>query len=291
MLRHGPTALNEFINIESALAVATDRLRSASESPRLDAELLLARALDVNRSYLIAHPDDPLDPASSERFFSVIGRRAAGEPLAYITGEREFWSMNLMVSPATLVPRPETELLVERALMFIGRKGNMRILDLGTGSGAIALALARERPLCDVVAIDTFPEALAIARQNARQLDIANVAFLCGDWLDPVSGQVFDLVVSNPPYVCAGDAALEKLRHEPLAALVSGPDGLDAIRHIAATAGRVLAAHGRLLLEHGSEQRDAVAQLLRQHGWSEIECINDYAGLPRVTVASGKRAA
>jgi release factor glutamine methyltransferase len=278
--------LNEFIDIESALREALRRLQSASESPRLDAELLLARALDVPRSYLLAHPEDTLDPAAGERFFAVIDRRAGGEPLSYITGEREFWSMKLMVSPATLVPRPETEVLVERALMLIGRKTPMRILDLGTGSGAIALAIAKERPLSAVVATDASEDALAIARQNARQLDIANVSFFHGNWIDPVATKSFDLVVSNPPYVRAGDPALQRLRHEPADALVAGHDGLAAIRAIARSAGDVLAPGGKLLLEHGSSQQHDVAGLLLENDWCDIECVNDFSGLPRVTIAA-----
>ncbi len=286
MVREGLVALNEFMDIESLLAMATDRLQWSSNSARLDAELLLSRALDVNRSYFFAHPEDMLDPDATQRFLSLVARRVCGEPMAYITGEREFWSMNLMVSPATLVPRPETEILVERALMLISRKAIHRILDLGTGSGAIALAIARERPLCEIVATDLRADALAIARQNARQLEIANISFACGDWLDPVKDQQFDLIVSNPPYIAETDAVLAQLRHEPLSALSAGFDGLDAIRRIAATAGDVLADGGRLLLEHGNTQRDAVAALLQKNGWLQIECFNDYAGLPRVTLAS-----
>lgn len=286
MVREGLVALNEFMDIESALAMATDRLQAVSESARLDAELLLSRALDVNRSYFFAHPEDTLDPHASKRFLSLVARRASGEPMSYITGEREFWSMSLMVSPATLVPRPETEILVERALLLIGRKERLHILDLGTGSGAIALAIARERPLCEIVATDLSADALAIARQNARQLDIANVTFACGDWVDAVKGQQFDVIVSNPPYISKTDAVLEQLRHEPLSALSAGTDGLDAIRRIAATAGAVLAEGGRLLLEHGSTQRDAVADLLQANGWSQIECVDDYAGSPRLTIAA-----
>jgi release factor glutamine methyltransferase len=290
MVREGLAALNEFMDIESALALATDRLQASSDSARLDAELLLSLALDVNRSYFFAHPEDTLDPDAGRRFLRLVARRASGEPLSYISGEREFWSMKLMVSPATLVPRPETEALVERALMLIGRSATLRILDLGTGSGAIALAIARERPLCEIVATDLSADALAIARQNARQLDIANVSFACGDWVDPVKAQQFDLIVSNPPYIADTDAALALLRHEPLSALSAGTDGLDAIRRIAAAAGGVLVDSGRLLLEHGSAQQDAVAAVLRTNGWSQIECFNDYAGLPRVTLATRPEA-
>lgn len=286
MVREGLVALNEFMDIETAIRTGTNRLRAVSDSARLDAELLLAKALDVNRSHFFAHAEDTLDPAAAGRFLALIERRASGEPMSYISGEREFWSMSLMVSPATLVPRPETEILVERALTYIGRKATLRILDLGTGSGAIALAIARERPLCDIVATDLSASALAIARQNARQLDIANISFVCGDWVVPVKGRRFDLIVSNPPYIGAGDPLPASLAHEPLEALVAGQDGLDAIRRIAADAAGVLADGGRLLLEHGATQRDAVAELLQNHGWSQIECFNDYAGLPRVTTAA-----
>ncbi|MEQ9561280.1 MAG: peptide chain release factor N(5)-glutamine methyltransferase, partial [Woeseiaceae bacterium] len=207
MVLEGQRALNEFVEIATALRNAVTSLEPLSDSPRLDAELLLARALDVPRSYLIAHPEDALDPAASERFTQLVERRAAGEPMAYISGSKEFWSMELMVSPDTLVPRPETELLVERALMLIGRRASQRILDLGTGSGAIALAIARERPLCEIVATDISEAALAIARQNARHLDLANVEFATGNWIEPVAGQQIDIVVSNPPYVRSSDPA------------------------------------------------------------------------------------
>lgn len=285
MVLEGQCALNEFVEIASALKVAIERLDPVSESPRLDAELLLARALDVSRSYLIAHPEDVLDPAARERFLTLVERRASGEPMAYISGEKEFWSLNLMVSPDTLVPRPETELLVERALMLIGRRASQRILDLGTGSGAIALAIARERPLCEIVATDKSEAALAIAQQNARQLDLGNVTFAQGSWTEPVAGQQFDMAVSNPPYVRSDDPALAALRHEPVSALASGKDGLDDIREIAKTAGLVLKEGGYLVLEHGSEQQEDVARILENNGWTGIECVQDMGGRPRVSIA------
>ena len=234
ILREGQTPLNGFLRIDAALADATDTLLPASESPRLDAELLLSTALDVPRSYLFAHAEEEMDAAAVDRFHSSVQKRVDGFPLAYITGEKEFWSMTLMVSPATLVPRPETETLVEQALMRIPKDGNFRILDLGTGSGAIALAIARERPLCDVVATDVSDDALAVARVNAREHLAPNIEFLQGSWLEPVADMAFDVVVSNPPYVAAADDALNALRHEPLSALAAGTDGLDAIRIIAA---------------------------------------------------------
>jgi len=290
MVREGSSTLNEYQPIGDALSAAADRLAGISESPRLDAELLLARAIDVTRAYLMAHPEDQLDPDAQVRYAAAIERRASGVPLAYITGLREFWSLELMVTPATLVPRPETERLVEQALSLLPRRAALRILDLGTGSGAIALALARERPLCQVVATDASEAALAVARENARQLDIDNVEFVAGDWTAPVGGREFDLVVSNPPYVAAGDPALDRLKHEPRAALASGPDGLDAIRRIAAEVGDILAPGGSLLVEHGAEQEAAVAAILDAAGWHNVRCYRDLAGLPRVTAATRDRA-
>jgi release factor glutamine methyltransferase len=278
--------LNEFLRIDAALATAAAKLEGVSDSPRLDAELLLARALDVPRSYLFAHPDDALDPAAGERFFSVIDKRADGVPLAYITGEKEFWSMTLHVNPNTLVPRPETEVLVEQALLRIPRRASYKILDLGTGSGAIALAIAKERPLCDIVATDVSEAALMTAKENARQNNLPNIEFLLGSWFAPVAGRRFDLVATNPPYVPAADPVLPGLRYEPLSALVAGKDGLDAIRHIAANAGSVLHAGGTLLIEHGNQQHRSVASIFQAEEWLEITVTNDLAGIPRVTSAT-----
>jgi release factor glutamine methyltransferase len=273
------------VRIDASLAQGIERLAPVSDSPRLDAEILLARALDVPKSYLIAHPDDVLDDATAERYFAAVARRGEGMPLAYITGEKQFWSLCLMVGPETLVPRPETELLVELALRRLPRNGSLRVLDLGTGSGAIALAIARERPACTITATDVSGAALAIARENARQLELPNVTFVEGDWTAPMAGRTFDLIVSNPPYVAADDPALHALKHEPLVALTSGADGLDSIRTLARDCGALLPPGGMLLLEHGVDQKDPVTQILRDHGWSDIECFNDLTGRPRATRA------
>ena len=273
------------MKIGTALGDGTEQLRSSSESPRLDAELLLARALDVPRSYLFAHPEDALDPAAVDRFFSSINQRSGRLPLAYITGEKEFWSMNLIVSPDTLVPRPETEVLVDQALQHIPHSENFSVLDLGTGCGAIALAIAKERPNCDITATDISEPALAVARQNANQHALPNIEFLPGDWTAPVAGRVFDLIASNPPYVPDADPALEHLGHEPQMALVSGGDGLDAIRRISVEAKSVMKQGGTLLLEHGETQQQEIARIMAADGWSEISHVNDLAGKPRVTIA------
>ena len=279
--------MNEFLKIAAALADGTEQLRGVSDSPRLDAELLLAQALDVPRSYLFAHPEDALDRAALERFCSSLDRRSDDLPLAYISGEKEFWSMTLIVSPDTLVPRPETELLVDQALQHIPKNENFSILDLGTGCGAIALAIAKERPHCDITATDVSDAALAVARENANRLALANVEFLCGDWTAPVAGKTFDIIASNPPYVPEADPNLERLKHEPQMALLSGKDGLDAIRRISAEAQSVLRPGGTLLIEHGDNQAEEIARILSADGWGEISQVNDLAGKPRVTIATG----
>jgi release factor glutamine methyltransferase len=253
----------------------------------LDAELLLARAIDVPRAYLIAHPEDTLDPAAIERYFTAIGRRSAGMPIAYISGEKEFWSMTLIVSPDTLVPRPETEVLVDHALQRIPDGESFSVLDLGTGSGAIALAIARDRPNCDVTATDISDAALTVARENANRHALPNVEFLCGDWTAPVSGRAFDLIVSNPPYVPSADPAFAFLAHEPRLALASGDDGLDAIRRISVEAKSVIKKGGNLLIEHGDTQHEEVARILSADDWSDISHFNDLASKPRVTIATG----
>ncbi len=285
MVREGTQPLNEFVEISTALAEATARLRPLSDSARLDAEILMAMALDVSRSYLFTHPEDSLDPAAVGRYAAFLERRCSGEPMAYITGEKEFWSLPLMVSPATLVPRPETELLVERALREVPRRAPFRVLDLGTGSGAIALAIAKNCSNSDVVATDVSAGALAVAQQNARQLEVANIEFLQGDWTEPVTGQNFDLIVSNPPYVNSDDPALQQLQYEPLQALAAGADGLDAIRRISRGCLSLLTAGQLLMLEHGARQEAGVAVILAEDGWTVVECLSDLAGRPRVTVA------
>jgi release factor glutamine methyltransferase len=277
--------MNDPLQIRAILEDAARRLEALSDSPRLDAELLLARAIDMPRSYLFAHPDEALDALAVIRFREALERRLAGEPMAYISGSREFWSLEFLVTPATLVPRPETELLVDLALREIPRRAERDILDLGTGSGAIAITIAKERPLSRITATDISTAALDVARQNARQLEVPNVEFLAGDFAAPVSGRRFNVIVSNPPYVRSDDAALDALHREPRAALIAGEDGLAAIRILARDCGALLEADGVLLIEHGAEQRDSVAALLREHGWTDIACHTDYAGLPRVTVA------
>ncbi len=278
--------MSDPVSIEQAVLGAAEKLRGVTDAPRLEAELLLARAINMPRSFLFAHPEDELDEASLQRLDDTVERRLAGEPMAYITGIKEFWSMELAVSPARLVPRPETELLVDVALRDIPRDVEWQVLDLGTGSGAVALAIGRERPSCYVTATDLSADALAAAREHANRNSIGNVEFLQGDWVAPVADRTFHVIVSNPPYVCDGDEALTKLQSEPMLALKAGDEGLDAIAILARDGRSVIAPDGLLVLEHGAEQQAAVAELLKAHGWANIRCYNDYSGLPRVTSAN-----
>ena len=250
----------------------------------VDAHALLAHAVERDRAWLAAHRDDVLTPAQADAFFALAQRRHAGEPVAYLTGAREFWGLPLRVTPAVLIPRPETETLVELALEWLPRDGAPRVLDLGTGSGAIALAIARERPRARVIATDASAEALAVARGNAGRLDIANVAFAESDWYAGVGDGPWDLIASNPPYVAARDPHLAEgdLRFEPPAALVAGIDGLDALRTIVAGAPARLAPGGALVVEHGYDQSEAVQRLLQAAGFARIVVRRDLAGIPRV---------
>ncbi len=277
--------MNRPASIAHALSDAARALSDVSESPRLDAEALLAWALQAPRAYLFTHPEEELQDRPATDFSTAIRRREKGEPVAYITGSKEFWSMEFKVSPDTLVPRPETELLVEQALALITQDGPCRILDLGTGSGAIAIAIASERPKSTVDAVDSSSAALMIAKQNAALHGIQNIDFLQGSWTAPVADRTFDVIVSNPPYVTDDDPALENLKHEPISALTAGPDGLAAIRKIAEEAKTIIEAGGSILFEHGTEQQDAVAGVLQEYGWTDIACFKDLAGQPRVTTA------
>jgi release factor glutamine methyltransferase len=249
-----------------------------------DAARLLAAALGCSLAYLHAHPEVVPVAAATARFRAMLARRCRGEPLAYITGRRGFWSLELEVSPETLVPRPETELLVEVGLQAFGTQP-IEVLDLGTGSGAVALALARERPAWTVLGVDIAAAAVAVARANAARLGLGNARFVRGDWYSAVTGQRFALIVANPPYVRADDPALEApaLGFEPRQALVSGADGLEALRTIAGGAPRHLRVGGVLACEHGAEQGEAVRALFAAAGFDEVRTLPDLAGHERVT--------
>lgn len=260
------------------MADALARAREAGVA-RLDAQLLLGHHLRRDRAWLLAHDDAPLGDVQAA-FEAALARRAAGVPLAYLVGEREFRGLPLAVSPAVLVPRPETEGLVEWALELAAPEAT--VVDLGTGSGAIALAFAQARPRARVAATDASADALAVARGNAQRLGLA-VEFLHGDWWQPLAGRRFDLVLSNPPYIAGDDPHLAALAHEPRAALTPEGDGLAALRTIVAGAPAHLAPGGWLLLEHGFEQAPAVQALLAAAGFGALATRLDLAGLPRCT--------
>jgi release factor glutamine methyltransferase len=267
--------------VDQALRATRGRIEPA------DAELLLLHALGQRgRAWLFAHGGDAMPAQAVARFEALVLRRERGEPVAYLLGHRGFWTLELRTTPAVLIPRPETELLVEQALLRIPPERTARVADLGTGSGAIALALASERRCAHVVATDASPDALELAAANAGAHGIGNVEFRRGDWWSPLAGERFDLVASNPPYIAASDPHLSQgdLRFEPQAALASGADGLDAIRAIAAGAPAHLHPGGWLLLEHGWEQGVAVRALLHQAGLIDIATHRDLERRDRITL-------
>ena len=269
-----------------------DLLREgAARIGREEAEPLLGHALGQDRAWLFAHATDPVDMAAARRFRGLVARREAGEPVAYLTGRRGFWTLDLEVGPDTLIPRPETELLVELALARLDPGEPVRVADLGTGSGAIALAIASERPLAAVVATDVAKATLAVAVRNAEAHGLGNVWFRRGDWCAALGRDRFDLIASNPPYIAEDDPHLARgdLRHEPPRALASGRDGLDAIRAIVAAAPGHLVPGGWLLLEHGLAQGGAVRALLEAAGFVEVETARDLEHRDRVTL--GRRPA
>jgi release factor glutamine methyltransferase len=270
--------------IRETVQSAAQRLQAHSESPRLDAEILLSTILDLPRSALIARGNEPLGQGHQRAYAELIRRRAGGTPVAYLTGRREFWSLPLKVSPAVLIPRPETETLLERALALLPREEACAVLDLGTGSGAIALGVAHERPRWSITAVDLSPAALEVARHNAQVLNLPRIQWRMGSWFDAVQGERFHLIVANPPYVCESDPALKSLAAEPLMALTSGPTGLEALSAIIENAPEHLRPRGWLALEHGLTQAQEVAQLLAHRGFTSIRTYPDFSGRPRVTL-------
>jgi release factor glutamine methyltransferase len=290
-------------SIRAALQQAQAQL---NEAPLLDAidaryesQLLLQHVLKVNRAWLIAHESNDVAADIQHEFSSLIQCRIGGEPIAYILGEREFYGLNLAVTPATLIPRPDTEILVEAALGKIpvhettqtldsdlGRNDEVSILDLGTGSGAIALAIAKSRPQSNVVGVDASPAALAVAKKNASVLQIPNVQFLSSNWFSALEGERFNMIVSNPPYIEEADSHLKQgdLRFEPISALASGADGLDDIRRIIDDCLIYLRPQGWLMFEHGYNQAEPVRELMAQAGLVAIETFKDLGGNDRVTI-------
>lgn len=257
----------------------------ASESPRRDAEILLGFVTGKARTFILAFGETPLTDEQQEQLAGLLARRVRGEPVAHLIGEREFWSLPLFVSPATLIPRPDTECLVEQALARLPA-APCRILDLGTGTGAIALALASERPDCQLTAVDLIPEAVALAERNAEHLGIRNIEIVQSRWFSALEGQTFSLIVSNPPYIDAQDPHLAQgdVRFEPLSALVAADNGLADLHTLIKDAPRYLLPQGWLLLEHGWQQGAAVREIFARYGWQQVETCRDYGDNERLTL-------
>ena len=277
--------------IITLLHSATRELANSSPSPRLDAEILLANVLEMSRTQLHAHPQRRLESDKLRHFAALVVARRKGRPVAYLTGARDFWSLTFKVTAATLIPRPETELLVEEALRRIPANAHWYIADLGTGSGAVALVLAKERPNCTLTATDISQRALEVARDNARTLGLKNVEFQLGSWFTPLVGRRFAMIVTNPPYVPDADPHLQTgdVRFEPRQALSGGPDGLAAIRRIILRAPVHLEPGGWFLTEHGYDQDTRVCALLSAGGFSDIRTSRDLAGHGRVTMGRFSR--
>ena len=273
--------------LKSTLTKARKLLESTSDSPQLDAEILLGKVLQANRAALYANPDKPITARQTAEFEQLIEQRRSGKPVAHLTGMREFWSLELKVTADVLVPRPETELLVERALAHIPENGTCEVVDLGCGSGAIAIAMATERPDCIITATDSSQAALSIAQENADKYCPERIQFCNGSWFEPLHDRSFNLIVSNPPYVSSAQPQLTdpELDHEPQQALYSGADGLNDIRLLISKAPACLQKDGYLLLEHGFDQADTIAELLMQAGFVNIKMYCDLAGQPRVSEA------
>ncbi|TDS88047.1 [protein release factor]-glutamine N5-methyltransferase [Rahnella sp. BIGb0236] len=272
------------MDFQSWLRDATRRL-AAGESPKRDAEILLGFVTGRARTFIMAFGETPLTAEQLQQLDTLLTRREQGEPVAYLTGEREFWSLPLSVSPATLIPRPDTECLVEQALMRLPAEP-VSVLDLGTGTGAIALALASERPDCQVTGVDLQPDAVSLAQHNAQKLAIPNARFLQGSWFAPVEGECFALIASNPPYIDAADPHLSEgdVRFEPASALVAENAGLADLAHIIQAAPAYLQQGGWLLLEHGWQQASDVQALFRDAGYQQVGTVKDYGDNDRVTL-------
>jgi len=256
-----------------------------SDSPKRDAEILLSFVTQKSRTFIIAFAETELNTNEYRQLEQLLVRRQQGEPIAYLVGEKEFWSLPLLVSPATLIPRPDTERLVELALTYLS-SSSVNVLDLGTGTGAIALAIASERSNCHVIGIDIQPDAVALARKNAERLHLHNIAFLQGSWFSPLSGQAFDIIVSNPPYIDETDLHLNQgdVRFEPKTALVAEQHGLADIEFIINHSRTYLNQSGWLLIEHGWQQGERVKELFLQYGFNQIITEQDYGGNDRVTL-------
>ena len=276
------------LSIARAIQEASRTLSDTSDSARLDAEVLLCHVLDCAATHLIAWPEKELDKKQTQAFATLIEQRLHGTPIAYLTGFKEFWSMNFKVTPNTLIPRPDTELLVEFVLEKFSDQKELALIDLGTGSGAIAIAIASEKPDWKITATDVSDKALAIAKENAKFNNITNIKFIESNWFEQIDQQCFDLIISNPPYIAEHDEHLSQgdVRFEPLSALASGKTGMDDIEHITSQAEKYLNPNGCLVFEHGYDQKQQAYDCLNRYYFREITQLNDLSGHPRITTGS-----
>lgn len=273
------------MNIRNLLNQASQQLSPHADSARLDAEVLLCHVLDKNRAYLLTWPELELSTGQLKQFEQLLKARRSGQPIAYLTGKREFWSLPLKVTRDTLIPRPDTELLIEQILANYPKDNELNVVDLGTGSGAIAIALASERPNWNIIATDFSEQALNVAQQNADTLKLKNIEFRQGNWFEPLTGLSFDIIVSNPPYIPSNDPHLNQgdVRFEPLSALASGIEGLDDIEIICRQAAAHLKPGGLLMIEHGYDQAEKILHIFNKYGYSCISQHQDIANTPRIT--------
>lgn len=275
------------MTLQEAIELATTKLASISDSAKLDAQLLVCHTCNTDQTKLITHPEKQLSGKELTSFQSILTRRSQGEPLAYIKGKKEFWSLNFIVNEHVLIPRPETELLVEIALELISGKQTPQILDLGTGSGAIAIAIAKQRNDCIVVATDISQEALEVAKMNATKHKVST-NFIHSDWYENLANQKFDIIVCNPPYVAEDDPQLHQLvtQYEPNEAVISKNNGLQDLVRVISSAQKYLSLHGHLIVEHGFQQARVVEKLFKQYGFNHVVPYKDLADLNRVTTGT-----
>ena len=273
------------MNIKNIMSDLSVKLSKVSSSPELDSEILLMKALRVSRAYLYTYNEKVIPDSKKKLLEELVNRRMNKEPIAYILGKKEFWSRDFYINQHTLIPRPESEMLVELVIQANARKKISSILELGTGSGCISVSLAKELSHSQIVSTDICAKALEVANKNAQHYGVNNISFIKSDWFNKLDNQKFDCIVSNPPYIKEDDPYLSELTFEPSKALVSGDDGLEAIEIISSNAAEYLSPEGKIFIEHGKYQKKEIQKIFELNNWRDIICLRDYGGLPRITTA------
>ena len=273
------------MNIKNIMSDLSVKLSKVSSSPDLDSEILLMKALRVSRAYLYTYNEKVIPDSKKKLLEELVNRRMNKEPIAYILGKKEFWSRDFYINQHTLIPRPESEMLVELIIQANARKKISSILELGTGSGCISVSLAKELSHSQIVSTDICAKALEVANKNAQHYGVNNISFIKSDWFNKLDNQKFDCIVSNPPYIREDDPYLSELTFEPSKALVSGDDGLEAIEIISSNAAEYLSPEGKIFIEHGKDQKKEIQKIFELNNWRDIICLRDFGGLPRITTA------